>query len=139
MNGTFLNPVPEPSSVMVTGSPQVIYAGSSFTLHCNIILSMDVKEVLRSLEILVNWTGPGPLDIGMMASEVQQSDEYSLMYSTSIPFNSADHSHDGNYTCAVQVAVINTPYLITSSIESESIEITISMLIVLSFIILDGK
>ena len=139
VNGAFLNLVPEPSTVMVASSPQEIYAESSFTIHCNITLSMDVKEVLGSLEIFVNWTGPGPLYIGMMASKVQQSDEYSLMYSTSISINSVDHSHDGNYTCAAQVAVVNSSYLITSSTEAESVEITISMLIVLSFVILDGK
>jgi hypothetical protein len=85
---------------------------------------MDVNEVLGSLEIVVKWSGPA---IGMMSSEVIQSDSDSLMYSTSISINSANHSHAGNYTCAAQVRAINSPYLITSSPKFGSVEITISM------------
>jgi hypothetical protein len=118
------SPVPEPSSVTVSPSSEKIYAGSSFTLECNIGLSMNVNEVLRSLEIFVNWRGPA---IGMMSSEVIRSDNDSLMYSASISINSANHSLAGSYTCDVQVRAINSPYLITSSPKFGSVEITISM------------
>ena len=132
---SLFSPVPEPTSVTVSRLSEMIYAGSTFTLECNITLSMDVKEVLESLEISVKWIGP---EIEMMASEVKQSHNDSLMYSTLISINSANHSHDGNYTCDAQVRATNSPYLITlnSSTASESVEITISMLIVLSLILL---
>ncbi len=86
---------------------------------------MDVKEVLGSLEILVKWSGPV---FEMTASEVKQSDNASLMYSTSISINSTNPSHAGNYTCAAQVRAVNSSYLIPSSPQSGSVEITISML-----------
>ena len=120
-------------SVTVSRLSEKIYAGSTFSLDCNITLSMDVKEVLESLEISVKWIGP---EIEMMASEVKQSDTDSLMYSTSTLIDSTDHSHDGNYTCAAQVRAANSSYLITSSTASASVEITISMLIALSLILL---
>lgn len=129
----YFSPVPEPMSVIVSHMSEKIYAGSTFSLKCNIILSMDVMEVLESLEISVKWIGP---EIEMMASEVKQSDTDLLMYSTSISINSADHSHDGNYTCAVQVRAVNSSYLVTSSTASASVEVTISMLIALSLILL---
>ena len=115
-------------SVTVSHISEKIYVGSTFSLDCNITLSMDVKEVLESLEISVKWIGPE------MASEVKQLDTDSLMYSTSISINSADHSHDGTYTCAAQVRAVNSSYLVTSSTASASIEIIISMLIALSVI-----
>jgi hypothetical protein len=116
---------------MVTGSPQRIYAGWNFTLDCIIILSMDVNEVLGSLETLVKWSGPV---FEMMTSEVKQLSG-SLMYSTSILINSANHSHAGNYTCAAQIRAVNSLYLTTSLPKrSESVEIIISMLIALSLI-----
>ena len=125
------SPVPEPSSVTVSRSPEMIYAGSNFTLKCNITLSMNVEEVLGSLEIYVKWSGLG---IGMIGSEVKKP--ASLMCSTSILINSANHSHDGNYTCDAKVRAINSPYLVTSSKTSKSVEITISMLIALPLILL---
>lgn len=115
-----LIPVPEPSSVLLMSSPQMIFAGSNFTLHCNITLSMDVSEVLGSLKISVNWTGP---DYEMI-QEAQQLGENSLQYNASILVSS---DLDGNYTCAVQVKVIDSLYLITSSPKLDSTEITISM------------
>ena len=129
----YFSPVPEPMSVTVSRLSEKIYAGSTFSLDCNITLSMNVKEVLESLEISVKWIDP---EIEMMASEVKQSDTDSLMYSTSISINSTDHSHDGNYICAAQVKAANSSYLVTSSTASASVEITISMLIALSLILL---
>lgn len=124
--------VPKPSLITVTRTPQMIYAGSNFTLHCNIQLdaSTDDMELSEPLEVFVNWTGP---EIGMMAPEVKLLVNNSSMYRTSISISSADDSHGGNYTCAAQVRAVNSPYLITSS-ESESVEITISMFTLLSLI-----
>ena len=122
-------------SVTVSRLSEMIYAGSTFSLECNIILSMNVMEVLGLLELFVNWSGPAIT--GMMALESKQLVTDSLMYSTSISINSVDHSHDGNYTCTAQVGAINSPnFTITSSKTSKSIEITISMLTTLSLILL---
>ena len=126
------SPVPEPSSVTVSRSPEMIYAGSNFTLECNITLSMNVEEVIiGSLELSVKWIHSG---IEMIGSEVKKS--ASLMSSTSISINSANHSHDGTYTCDAQVRAINSSYLVASSKTSEPVEITISMLIALPLILL---
>ena len=113
--------VPEPSSVVLMSSPQMIFAGSNFTLHCSITLSIDVSEVLGSLRISVNWTGPA--DHGRMIQQLD-ADGNSLHYNTSILVGS---SLGGTYTCAVQVKVIDSSYLISSSPLSGSTEVNISM------------
>ena len=119
MNDTFLISVPKPSSVIVTSSPQEIFAGSNFTLHCAITLSADDQGVSRSVS--VTWIGPSNTNI--IASEVQQSSD-SLMYSAEIQINS---SGGGNYSCEAKVVAISSSYLTPSSILSNTTEIVISM------------
>ena len=115
--------VPEPLSVTVMSLQPMIYAGLGFTLYCSIILNMEVKA-LSSIEVSLNWTGP--VDIRMTDSDIdiQQLND-SLQYNTSV--SSANSSHAGNYTCAVQLRVISSPYLYTSLPKSASTEIKISM------------
>ena len=117
MNDTFLISVPKPSSVIVTSSPQEIFAGSNFTLHCAITLSADAQDASRSVS--VTWIRPSNTNI--IASEVQQSSD-SLMYSSEIQINSSDA---GNYSCEAKVVAISS-YLTPSSI-SNTTEIVISM------------
>lgn len=122
MNDTFLTSVPKPSSVVVTSSPQEIFAGSNFTLHCAITLSVDVQDVLRSVS--VTWIRPSNTNI--TASEVQQLSDSLNMYSAEIQINSSDA---GNcmYSCEAQVVAINSSYLTPSSTLANTTEILISM------------
>ena len=119
VNDTFLISVPKPSSVIVTSSPQEIFAGSNFTLHCAITLSVDVQDVSRSVS--VTWIRPSNTQI--TASEVQQLSDL-LMYSAEIQINSNDA---GNYSCEAKVVTVNASYLIPSLTLANTTEIVISM------------
>ena len=119
MNDTFLISVPKPSSVIVTSSPQEIFAGSNFTLHCVITLSADDQDVSRSVS--VTWIRPSNTQI--TASEVQQLSD-SLMYSAEIQINTSDA---GKYSCEAKVVAINASYLTPSSTLANTIEIVICM------------
>ena len=101
----------------------MIYAGFRFTLYCNITLNMEVKA-LRSIQVSVNWTGP--VDIKMVVSDIdiQQLNENSLQYNTSV--SSSNSSHTGNYTCTVQLRVSDSSYLYASLPKSAPTEIKIS-------------
>ena len=107
--------------------PQIIYAGSNLTLQCTVItVSMEV-DVVGSIKVSVNWTGP--MSFGMMASEVQQSreDNITLQYSSELLLYSVSSGHAGNYTCEAQVAVITSAFLIPSLPKSDTTEINIGM------------
>ena len=102
----------------------MIYAGSNFTLRCVIILSTEVDTV-EPIEVSVNWTGP--LNFGIVASDVQQSSENILQYTSELLLYSVRSGHAGSYTCEAQVAVINSAFFIPSSPRSNTTEINISM------------
>ena len=112
---------------MINSSPQKIYNGLNFILHCNITLSMAIMTMLQSLKISVNLTGPA--NYSRMIPKVRLLHENSLQYNTSDTINSADSRRTGTYTCAAKVAVNSLSYLVTSSSKSVSTEITISMII----------
>lgn len=85
---------------------------------------MDVEGVLSSLEVNVTWKRPS--DVNMIASEVQQSSENLLQYSTEVQFISVDNNYAGIYSCVAQVAATNSLYLEPSIPQLNTTEINIS-------------
>ena len=101
--------------------PDVIFAGSNFTLECTITLDM-VIETVGPVDVSVQWTGP--LESGSPA--VQEIHEDSFHYSSELQFGSVSSSHSGNYTCQANVIAINSSHLIPTSLASVSVIIDIS-------------
>ena len=105
----------------VTISPDVIFAGSNFTLECIITVDMENKTIPGPIDVYVQWTGP--LELGSPA--VQQANSDGFHYSSRLQFGSTSYNHSGNYTCQAKVS-INSSYLASSSLSSDSVTIDIS-------------